>query len=1049
MIKQTSILTLLLCLVFTFQCKKTNKNLKTTQQTLGLVDLKQHDFQKQPVVTLNSPWLFLWQQFCASISPDAKRCIDKYDKSLQKVTADKAYVKIPHRWNKYEKQGKAVGGKGYASYHLRIALENPPENLSLHVKSLGTAYELWVNQHKIGVAGKISQQEKLGKMGLRPNLYLIPKKVWQEQSSATKYLNISLNISNYHHRIGGLWNALELGKYDTLSLQLVQTSISDFLLFGAILIMGIYHIGLYSLRKKDSSPLWFGILCLLVSLRILLVGERYLEYLVLQESLFFLFLEYIDLILLVPAFGYFLISMYPRLFFRKTKQLLALISIILVTLVIALPSFYYTQVLLYIQLYIVVAGVYASYILLQAVRFQQKGARLFLGGWFFYFFVVIHDLLYYQLLFQTTTLLPLGLFVFIISQAIVLSMRFSQAFRQVEEFTENLEQKVKERTKEIETLNDISKAVHNSLNFDNIMQVIEQQIQANYDIDIFLVSLINHQNSQIETIHSIIPPTANGQLKTEDLQNIALGHIKYKALESKKRVYAQDLVSYLENSFLQATDPLPIKSLLCVPLILQGEVIGFLELSNYNRLMPLNSNEIESLEKISAQLTSAIYNSNLLKETQRQKQETEALNRLIKSLNEELDLKVIMQKVQRYVKENFSIEHYGLLHPNSDKTSVSILDMSLVEAISKEDAKLILNLEFPINKARGAHSFTFRSKRLFFVPNVNMKRILKATSEEELIIVDKCQLQSFLIIPLILQNEPIGTLDLFNTGKMNLSKDDMARLSILGEQLAGIIYSSNLFQQVQKEKEKAIQAQKEAEQERQKSDSLLLNILPKDIAKSLKETGYSEPVQFDSVSVLFTDFKGFTEIAERLTPAELVKELDGCFVQFDKITERYNLEKLKTIGDSYMCAGGIPQKNTTHAVDSILAALEIQNFMNKLKELKELQNLHYWEIRLGIHSGPLVAGVIGEKKFAYDVWGDTVNIASRMESSGTPGRINISGQTYEMVQKFFNCEYRGKIDAKSKGQVDMYYVLNLQQEYSKNGDGITPNAKFWLDYTML
>ncbi|HNN81975.1 MAG TPA: adenylate/guanylate cyclase domain-containing protein, partial [Leptospiraceae bacterium] len=172
-----------------------------------------------------------------------------------------------------------------------------------------------------------------------------------------------------------------------------------------------------------------------------------------------------------------------------------------------------------------------------------------------------------------------------------------------------------------------------------------------------------------------------------------------------------------------------------------------------------------------------------------------------------------------------------------------------------------------------------------------------------------------------------------------------------------------------------------------------------------------------------------------------------CFVQFDKISERFNLEKLKTIGDSYMCAGGIPRRNTTHAIDCVLAALEIQSFMNMMKELKAAQGFPYWELRLGIHSGPLIAGVIGEKKFAYDVWGDTVNSASRMESSGTPGKINISGTTYEIVKEFFDCEYRGEVAAKNKGVVQMYYVNGLKRQYSKDEEGKIPNGKFWELYS--
>ncbi len=212
---------------------------------------------------------------------------------------------------------------------------------------------------------------------------------------------------------------------------------------------------------------------------------------------------------------------------------------------------------------------------------------------------------------------------------------------------------------------------------------------------------------------------------------------------------------------------------------------------------------------------------------------------------------------------------------------------------------------------------------------------------------------------------------------------------------------------------------KELGAEKKKSDDLLLNILPTEVAEELKQKGLIEPVYFESASVLFTDFKGFTTIASKMKPSELVRELDFYFSEFDKIIEKHGLEKLKTIGDAYMCAGGLPKVSTTHAVDLVNAAWEIQELMKKLKLEK---GDSAWDLRIGINSGPLMAGVIGTKKFSYDVWGDTVNIASRLESNGEPGKINISQFTYDLVKNNFICEYRGKIAVKNKGEIEMYFV---------------------------
>lgn len=205
-------------------------------------------------------------------------------------------------------------------------------------------------------------------------------------------------------------------------------------------------------------------------------------------------------------------------------------------------------------------------------------------------------------------------------------------------------------------------------------------------------------------------------------------------------------------------------------------------------------------------------------------------------------------------------------------------------------------------------------------------------------------------------------------------------------------------------------------------ESLLLNILPAEVASELQKSGHATPRSYENVSVLFTDFKGFTTIAKDMTPEELVAQLNEFFVAFDDIIEKNNLEKIKTIGDAYMCAGGIPTANQTHPVDIIKAGLEIQEFMEAHSKKRIAKGQVPWGLRVGIHTGPVTAGVVGRKKYAYDIWGSAVNIASRMESNGEVGKVNISNATYELVKDTFHCSHRGKISAKNVGEVDMYFV---------------------------
>ena len=205
-------------------------------------------------------------------------------------------------------------------------------------------------------------------------------------------------------------------------------------------------------------------------------------------------------------------------------------------------------------------------------------------------------------------------------------------------------------------------------------------------------------------------------------------------------------------------------------------------------------------------------------------------------------------------------------------------------------------------------------------------------------------------------------------------------------------------------------------------ETLMLNILPEEVSNELKETGKATPRYYESVSVLFTDFKEFTKHADKLTPNELIEELNASFMAFDDIAENNQIEKIKTIGDSYMCAAGIPTTYEGHALNMVRAGLEMQAYILSNNQKREKLGLVAWELRIGIHVGPVVSGVVGKKKYAYDIWGNAVNVASRMESNGEPGRVNISAATYELVKDVYACSYRGKIYAKNVGEIDMYFV---------------------------
>lgn len=267
-----------------------------------------------------------------------------------------------------------------------------------------------------------------------------------------------------------------------------------------------------------------------------------------------------------------------------------------------------------------------------------------------------------------------------------------------------------------------------------------------------------------------------------------------------------------------------------------------------------------------------------------------------------------------------------------------------------------------------------------------------------------------------------GEVDLLTKDKL-LKEVELKRQKLAKNALSvGIILILFIAFIIYKNYKAKVRINKVLDHQKEQIEHLLLNILPVEVAKELQDSGHATPRNYETVSVMFTDFKGFTSTADKISPGELVDELNICFEAFDDIITRYNLEKIKTIGDSYMCAGGIPTPDENHAYNIVKAGLEIQKYNHQNNQRRLEKGLPPWDIRIGIHVGPIVAGVVGRKKYAYDIWGSTVNIASRMESNGEPGQVNISSSTYELVKEKYTCKYRGKIYAKNVGEIDMYFI---------------------------
>ncbi len=306
-----------------------------------------------------------------------------------------------------------------------------------------------------------------------------------------------------------------------------------------------------------------------------------------------------------------------------------------------------------------------------------------------------------------------------------------------------------------------------------------------------------------------------------------------------------------------------------------------------------------------------------------------------------------------------------------------------------------------------------------------------AQKEEEIDLMNEAQMRSAMLLmqqrymlDSLGYRSNLDSLALLNTN-LALGEAESKRNMYLSGLLAMLILVGLVFYGLIRARQHArILAEKNSviREEQERSESLLLNILPKLVADELKSTGHTKARYIEDVSVLFADFVGFSAIAEKLNPSDLVKELDTCFKAFDDIIAKHNLEKIKTIGDAYMCAGGLPNGGGSNIVNMVRAARDMQNWLLVWNAERERIGLPRFDARIGIHNGPVVAGVVGSKKFAFDIWGDTVNIASRVEQAGEGGKVNLSGTAYQAVKDHFKGEYRGKIPVKNRGEIDMYFV---------------------------
>ncbi|MBE7439392.1 MAG: GAF domain-containing protein [Spirochaetales bacterium] len=635
--------------------------------------------------------------------------------------------------------------------------------------------------------------------------------------------------------------------------------------------------------------------------------------------------------------------------------------------------------------------------------------------------------------------------------------RAAELLRQAEESRRAAESE----RKRAENLNEFSRALNASADLYQVVDLVFSHLSSDYEVESSVLLLPDGRTGELLSARARAPAQLFERASGLRIVRGEEGGIIRRVYERKKPllVHAGGKHDVFRSPYpgmehdRALIQDLELQWFMLLPLVVQGKSIGILLCTSYMGEFP-GRRQIESMAAFANQIAGAIHVSNLFTEVRKAqeraeqaREDTQILADLARKANSVLDLEGLLRELGQVLDRRFGASAVAFFTVNA-----SANDLLLAAFLKEGELRDVVSVpesiqRIPLVPESGTLFRTFQKRNPFYLRRVSADWLRKSPIDET--IYNELRFQWCVELPLLLDGQVVAILTISGSENPRRAADELHFLERMGAQVAGAVRALELLRQTRlaraeadRERDAAQIARSQAEKARAESDKLLYNVLPGPVAEELKREGRVEPLFYDNVTVLFTDFVGFTRASEKMMPHQLVEELDGCFSQFDEVARRFNMEKLKTIGDSYMCVTGVPHLTPTHAVDACLTALEFRSFMLQMAEVKRALGLDYWQIRIGIHSGPVTGGVIGNYKFAYDIWGDTVNVASRMESAGEAEKINISAATYELVKDFFICEYRGKVQAKGKGVLDMYFLLRIKPELSADDEGLLPNGAF-------
>ncbi len=781
---------------------------KKADITSGRFDLLNSSVSNAPL-SLDGQWEFYWKQLYS---------YQDFKKGDLKTTD----LKVLHgSWL----DANLKESLGYATYLLKISTQNPIP-LFLKINNLYGAYALSLNGHVIAQNGEVSSRSQSNNP--ERNTQIRPFPLLEGENL------LILQTSNYELSTGGFGSIL-IGSEDTIRKIYKNNYIFELFSVSVLLILGVYHL-IFSLRRRAQKHLnYYGFFCILLAVRIGFTGEGiFYDLLGSFFSVSIVKLEYITLFLAAPFIQLYIDDLFPKESNPTIRKILVFISGLISFLILVFPLYLIYDLLDAMKSFSLIAIIYSSYTVFLAVINQRKNAKTLGIPFFLLVLFLLEELILKNgILEHTSTNLNLGFLLFCISQGYLLSRQIAREMADTEEIKHNLEFLIQQRTseleksnlkaikakEEIETINRITLRILDSSSLDETLYHIFDYILDRYPFDALALYFVDNSKK------IAYPFKVRGKNISEEKFNFLKTYF-YNLRENKslfslalnrtKITYFPKIARYILKKISDQTfvNTFHSKSILYIPVRIENKAYSMFMGTTNTKHLNLSVDDLNSISRFVSQIAGVVQKVRLLEETnsakmeaEKQKREIEELNSLIKSLNEDQNIYIIMKKLYSYIESKYSLTYYGLGILNASKDILQFKNMKLPEFLSKKDIEKIESMKIPVHEqSTGLHSIVFKKKKTMYIDKIRQKG-----SPEEVEILQLCNFENYIIIPLVLQGEVIGVLDLSGSSKKKLTRDDIMRLSILGEQLSGIVHSSNLVKKIQKEKDKVESARIETE----------------------------------------------------------------------------------------------------------------------------------------------------------------------------------------------------------------------------------------------